>query len=335
MHVDIPKIAGATPSALRSLLSNSRYAWVVAFVLALAIVVGYGAAFSPPANFPVGSIVSIASGESAPDVAAQFAQAHIIKHPRVLRAVLRIAGASDQLQAGAYLFSRPEDVFVVAYRLVTGAYGIPPVRITFPEGETARDYAVRIHEAFPDISETSFLSLAKPYEGYLFPDTYVFSPSSSADSIVQTMRANFNTKMPLLSAEVSASRHSLSDIITLASLVEREARSVENKRIVAGILWNRLALGMPLQVDAVFGYIRDRDTYSPSLADLKIDSPYNTYTHKGLPPGPISNPGLETIDAAIHPTKTDYLYYLTGKDNLMHYATTFAEHQVNRQKYLP
>ena len=120
----------------------------------------------------------------------------------------------------------------------------------------------------------------------------------------------------------------------MASLVEKEARTDANRRIVAGVLWNRLALGMPLQVDAVFGYIFDRDTYSPSFEDLKVDSPYNTYTHKGLPPGPISNPGLESIYAALYPTKTNYLYYLTGRDTLMHYAKTYAEHQANRRKYL-
>lgn len=309
--------------------------WIVAFVLALALVTGYRAAFSPPANFPVGSIASIARGATAPDVAAQLAEAHIIAHPSILRLVLRVSGASNTVQAGAYLFTAPENLFVVAYRLAVGEYGIPPARITFPEGETARDYAVRVHEAFPDISEASFLSLAKPYEGYLFPDTYVFNSSADASSILQTMRTNFDTKMAPLSPDVQASGHSLSDIVIVASLVEREARSVANKRIVAGILWNRLKLGMPLQVDAVFGYIYNRDTYSPSLADLKVDSPYNTYTHKGLPPGPISNPGLESIDAALHPTKTNYLYYLTGKDNLMHYATTYVQHQANQRKYLP
>ena len=109
---------------------------------------------------------------------------------------------------------------------------------------------------------------------------------------------------------------------------------LESKRVVAGILKNRLKLDMPLQVDAVFGYIFGRGTYSPSYADLAVDSPYNTYTHKGLPPGPISNPGLDSLEAAANPAKTDYLYYLTGKDGLMHYATTHAGHQANRKKYL-
>ncbi|TSA44211.1 endolytic transglycosylase MltG [bacterium] len=335
MHIDIPKSAGVAPSTFREHLARSWRRWALAFIVGFSVAYGYHSAFAPPADFPAKSIVSIASGASAPSVAAQLAEAHIIAHPRVLRAILRATGASDRVQAGAYLFTTPEDVFAVTYRIVAGNYGIPPARITFPEGETTRDYAARVHEAFPNIAEADFLSTAKQYEGYLFPDTYLFTASVNTPSIVQTMRTNFNTRIAPLLNGVQTSGHSLTDIITLASLVEREARSVENKRIIAGILWNRLKLGMPLQVDAVFGYIYSRDTYSPSFADLKVDSPYNTYTHKGLPPGPISNPGLESIDAAIHPTKTSYLYYLTGKDNLMHYATTYEQHQANRQKYLP
>jgi UPF0755 protein len=148
------------------------------------------------------------------------------------------------------------------------------------------------------------------------------------------MRENFDTKISALSANITASRHTISDSIIMASLIEKEARTTGNRKIVSGILWSRLALGMPLQVDAVFGYIFNRDTYSPSFADLKVDSPYNTYVHAGLPPGPINNPGLDAILAALHPTKTNYLYYLTDKNGVMRYATTFAEHQANQRKYL-
>jgi len=120
----------------------------------------------------------------------------------------------------------------------------------------------------------------------------------------------------------------------MASLVEKEARTLENKKLVAGVLWNRIKLHMPLQVDAVFGYINDRDTYAPSFADLTVDSLYNTYTHQGLPPGPIDNPGLDSIEAALYPATSTYLYYLTDKNGVMHYAKTFEEHKKNKEKYL-
>ena len=294
----------------------------------------YFAILAPPRNFPSGDIVVIARGASALDIANELENAHIIAHPTIFRLVLRIARASARVQAGVYLFSTPQNLFVVAYRLVTGEYGLSPVRILFPEGSTVRDMAVRVAETFPEISTEDFLSAGKSYEGYLFPDTYLFLPSVDAESIVRTMRANFNAKIVSLLSNVAVSGHSLSDVVIMASLVEKEARSTDVRRMVAGILWNRYELGMPLQVDAVFGYIFDRDTYSPSSADLKVDSPYNTYTHTGLPPTPINNPGLDSLDTALHPTKTNYLYYLTDKNGVMHYATTFAGHQANQRKYL-
>jgi len=311
-------------------LKRNPWVAVVAFVVFLS---GYTVAFSPPKNFS-DSIVIISKGTSVSRVAQQLSDAHVVSHPTILRYMLRAFGESGSVQSGAYHFKKPENIFVVIRRIVTGAYDLNPVRITFTEGMTVRDIATRITETLPSISAKDFMALASPYEGYLFPDTYFFSLSSDANSIITVMRANFDKKIKTISSDVDASGHSLSDIVTLASIIEKEVRTPENKRIVAGILWSRLAIGMPLQVDAVFGYIFKRDTYSPSFADLKVDSPYNTYTHKGLPPGPISNPGIESIKAVLHPTKTDYLYYLTGKDTLMHYATTFAGHQINRKKYL-
>lgn len=309
--------------------------WAIAFVFALLLVGGYRALFAAPADFPVGSIVSIVRGSSAPLVADQFATARIIAHASLLKLLLRISATSDSVQAGAYRFEVPQNLFVVAYRIVTGAYGLPSVRITFPEGTTVREAAIKIAGKLPEVGDADFITAAKPYEGYLFPDTYLFPPGAYAESIVALMRANFDTKIAPLSGEISASGYSLSDIVIMASLVEKEARTIESKRMVAGILFNRLKLGMPLQVDAVFGYIFDRDTYSPSFADLKVDSPYNIYIHKGLPPGPICNPGLVSLEAVLRPIQTDYLYYLTGRDNLMHYAKTYAGHIKNQRKYLP
>lgn len=328
------KYAPVDSSAPVSLYARLRSAWILSFLFVVLVVVGYSVAFVPPANFPTGSIVVIARGASAPDIATQLAISHIIKHPHVLQAILRISGTSSRLQSGAYLFDTPENSFTIAYRLVTGDFGLPSIRITFPEGETARDAATRVSDAFDNISVSDFISKAQPYEGYLFPDTYTFQSSADADVIVKAMRDNFNVKISPFLKEVEVSSHPLTDIVIMASLVEKEARTSPVRRMVAGILTNRLALGMPLQVDAVFGYIFNKDTYSPTYADLKVDSPYNTYTHTGLPPGPIDNPSIDSIDAALHPTETEYLYYLTGKDGRMYYATTYAGHQENRRKYL-
>ncbi|MHB8710461.1 MAG: endolytic transglycosylase MltG [Minisyncoccota bacterium] len=301
-------------AAVSALVLNARRyprRWLVALVL-IAFVVGYRLTLAPPADFSPGSIVVVAHGAPASLVAQTLADAHIIAHPELLWFILRLSGTDNQAHAGVYRFNDPENLPTVAYRLVTGAYGIPPVRVTFPEGVSVREMATQIASTSPSISTKDFLAAGKPYEGYLFPDTYFFPPSADADSIVATMNSNFNIKIASLLSKIAASGHSLADIITMASIIEKEARTPEDKHIVAGILWHRLALGMPLQVDAA----------------------KETYAHIGLPSAPICNPGLDSIEAALHPTKTNYLYYLTGRDGLMHYATTYTGHQANRRKYL-
>lgn len=308
--------------------------WAIAYASIIIPLACYWAFFAPPRDFPSGGVIVISRGTSASHVAEQLSDARIVRHSSLLSFVLRVSGASSHIQAGAYRFATPQNLLTVAYRIGTGVYGIPPVRLTLPEGVTVREAAAQIAAVLPEVSADDFASAAKPYEGYLFPDTYRLVPSADAFSIVALMRENFNTKIATISADVEASKLPLSDIVTMASLLEREARTTESRRIIAGVLYNRLKLGMKLQVDAVFGYIFSKDTYSPSYADLAVDSPYNTYLHTGLPPGPICNPGLDALLAALHPAKTDYLYYLTGKDGKMRYATTYAGHQANQRKYL-
>ncbi len=291
-------------------------------------------AIAPASDFTSNTEVHIARGSTLPQAADALAEAHVIAHPLVLRVVLHLFGESDHIQAGLYRFTKPENTLVVARRLVIGAYGVPLIRMTFIEGVTVREAALQVTKAFPWISSDAFRAAAGGQEGYLFPDTYFFQPSDDTVSIIKAMRSNFDKKIATLAGDIRASGHSEHDIVTMASLLEKETRTDADRRIVSGILWNRIKLGMPLQVDAVFGYINDRPTYSPSSSDLKIDSPYNTYKYRGLPPGPICNPGLDALEAAANPAKTPYLYYITGKDGLMHYAKTYPEHQANLRKYL-
>lgn len=321
-------------AAHRLVARVTRLNSVLIVVVALIIFAAGCFAFAAPINFPSGSIIRIERGTPVSMIANQLAAAHIIAHPMVLRALLRLSGESGNVQTGAYRFSAPQNAIAIAYRLVSGSYDLPLTRITFIEGMTLREDAEHVTEVLPGISAEDFLSAAGAQEGYLFPDTYFFQPSVDATDIVTAMRSNFNTKIASISGAISASGHSLSDIVTMASLVEKEARTSADRRMVAGILWNRVRLGMPLQVDAVFGYIFNRATYAPSIADLAVKSPYNTYLHAGLPPGPIDNPSLTSLEAAATPMKTNYLYYLTGKDGLMHYATTYAQHQANLRRYL-
>ncbi len=325
------------PALVSALDFNLRrwYREYLAAVIALAVLGGggYFLFLAPPAGFPAGAIIVIPEGATLTEVGALLGHERVIESPNAFELFVRMAGAGRALKAGSYRFAAPANALTVAGRIVRGESGIPSVRITFFEGMTAREMGVLAAKQFPNISAESFRAIAEPYEGYLFPDTYRLLSDARARDILVRLRAAFAEKIAPLQSAIAASGHPLSDIVIMASLVEKEAQNPEDQRIIAGILWNRIRKGLPLQVDAVFGYIEGRAEFAPSLAELSTDSPYNTYKHKGLPPGPIANPGLGALRAAIAPEKTRYLFYLTGRDGLMHYAATFAEHQANRQAY--
>ncbi|PIP73278.1 MAG: hypothetical protein COW88_02715 [Candidatus Lloydbacteria bacterium CG22_combo_CG10-13_8_21_14_all_47_15] len=148
------------------------------------------------------------------------------------------------------------------------------------------------------------------------------------------MKENFIEKISTTAPAIKDFGESVHDVVVMASLLEKEARTMETREVIAGILWKRLKDGMPLQVDAVFPYINGKNTFQLSLEDLQVDHPYNTYTRKGLPPGPIANPGLDAIIAAINPEDTPYYFYLSDKEGMMHYARTFDGHLANKARYL-
>lgn len=330
----IRSIAAAAATGLGLHLRRYGREWVLWLVGLTAVASGAYWYIAPPSDFPGDTIIVIAPGASAPEVVEQLSTARLVRSPELLRFLLRVTGKSTSLRTGAYRFASPENMLVVGWRIAYGYFGIPPIRITVIEGWTVHDIAARVESLFPEISRDAFISAAQPYEGYLFPDTYVFQPDATAESVVEEMRRNFREKTDALAADVAASGHTLSDIVTLASIIEEEVRTSSDRRLVSSVMWNRITRGMPLQVDAVFGYIYGRGTYSPSYEDLKIDSPYNTYKYKGLPPGPISNPGLDSIVAAIHPTPSPYLFYLSDRTGVTHYSRTYAEHLANQNRHL-
>ena len=328
------RIVEATWSGVEFHLRRYALNWGIALVALALCFAAVSAALGPPRDFPAGTVIVVAKGASAGAVARELADASLVRRPELLRLIWRMFGVDANIPMGAYRFAARENLLTIAWRLAQGDYGIPSARITFIEGTTVREMATNIADAFPAISADDFISVVQPYEGYLFPDTYSFPPSASAESVAKKLRDTFIEKTASLEGDIATSGHSLSDIIIMASIIEREARTREDRRMVAGVLWNRIEKGMPLQVDAVFGYIYGRTTYSPSFDDLKIDSPYNTYKYPGLPAGPICNPGISAIEAALHPAETKYLYYLTGRDGLMRYSTTYAGHKANVKAYL-
>jgi len=275
--------------------------WSVIIAL---LVTSYWLLILPADGFPGGETITVPSGLSVSAIAKGLATEHVLENPELFTLVLQLSGQSSRVRAGDYLFKSPEGLLVVAFRLVTGESGIVPVRITLPEGFTVRDMALAYAEQFPNITAERFITLGTPHEGYLFPDTYSFPPNLSVEKAVDAMLANFT-------ARTASSSHS-SEVVIMASILEKEAKGPTDMGIVSGILWKRLSLGMRLQVDA-----------APE-----------TYKTGGLPAAPISNPGLVALNAAANPTTTTYLYYLTGSDGQMHYAKTLAEHDANLAKYL-
>jgi UPF0755 protein len=275
-------------------------------------------------DFPVGQIYKVENGVGLNFLASDLEDKNIIRSPFLFKVFSVIFGGTKGIMAGDYLFKEKENLIIVAKRISEGDFGLIPVRITIPEGLNVSEIGKLYAQKFPQITSADFIKLASSSEGYLFPDTYVFLPNITAEDAVKKMQDTFVEKFEIVN----------SDVVKLASILELEARTTETRKVIAGILWKRIEIGMPLQVDASFKYVNGKNTSNLTLDDLKLDSPYNSYLYKGLPPTPISNPGQDAIEAALNPTKTAYLYFLSDSQGNMHYAKTYAEHLQNKQMYL-
>lgn len=295
------------------------------FVLAYASVVN-----NPDPDFPVGSEVVIEQGMTIRDVSDAFEKKSLVRSSLFLYLTLIGDYKGGYVQAGAYRFDEPLSTSDIARAITLGEYLVPEIKVTFPEGFRASN----ILSFLPDGFSSSDVSVALPYEGYLFPDTYYIPRDMTFTDLIEHMRKTFEIRIEPYRDSILASGLSEKEVVTLASIIEREAKDVESMGMVAGILRNRLDAGMPLQVDATFDYLLGKESSELTLDDLAIDSPYNTYDRIGLPPTPISNPGLAAIEAVLYPTQTDYFYYLTGSDGTFHYAKTFDEHRLNKARYL-
>lgn len=288
----------------------------------------------PPSNFPNGKIVYIPRNSSLGEVAQIYASNNVIKSPFLFKVYTVLIGGHNSLKAGGYQFSEPESTIRVAIRTSKGIQNIPKVKITIPEGSNSYDIAWAVLKGIPNFHAPAFLALAKPLEGYLFPDTYFIGIDADPESVVAELKSTYEKKVAKLVPEFTKFGKKESDIIKMASIVEREANNQKDRKIIAGILWRRLEMNMALQVDATFWYLYGKSSSQLTTEDLAVDNRYNLYKYTGLPPTPISNPGLDTIRDTINPTETKYLYYLTGKDGVTYYASTLEGHALNKNKYL-
>ena len=307
-----------------------------AFLSGVLLFLLYFLTFAPPTEFPVGSYVKIEKGETYTQIGQALKSKHIIRSVYLFEFWTRVFHGNPELAAGEYFFSGPETVLTVGRRLAHADRELSSVRVTIPEGTSSKEIATILTKKIPDFDVVAFLNQAKPKEGYLFPDTYFFLPGESASAILSSLETNFKNHISDNTTELTLENFGkpLGEIVAMASLLEKEASDTHSRRVIAGILWKRIAIGMPLQVDAVFPYILGKNTFQLTMADLRTNSPYNTYTNKGLPPGPIVNPSLDSILAAATPIKTSYLFYLSDMKSNLHYSATYKEQLANQRKYL-
>ena len=281
-------------------------------------------------------LFSVPSGEGAKEISRQLSTEGLIRSQIGFYILMRFGSYNQKLQAGDFRLSRSMDARTIAEALT---HGMSDVWITIPEGWRDEEIATEVAKSI-GIPEQQFLTLAK--EGYMFPDTYSIPSDATASAIVNMFLTNFQKKItPQLIADAKKNGLTENQLVTLASLVEKEGKNAQDRPMIAGIILNRLKKDWPLQIDATLQYslgyqAKEKTWWKKDLtdADKKIDDPYNTYLNTGLPPGPIANPGLDSIAAAAHPTMSDYMYYIHDTSGVAHYAKTIEEHEANVSKYL-
>lgn len=279
-------------------------------------------------------------GTTASEISDRLMQLGVIDSRLRFWWLMKLQGDASQFKTGTYAFTPHMDEQAVLDKLVAGDTTV--VKFTIPEGFGIKEIAKRLADEGL-VDEQEFLAEAKdfaPYdymkkrpnvryaaEGYLFPDTYVIHSDVSAEGIMKMMAEDFDTRLtPALRQQAAAKGLSIHDLITLASLVEKEARYDEDRPIIAQVFFKRLQMGMPLQSDTTLQYLMAGPKEDVSIEDTKIDSPYNTYQHEGLPPGPIASPGMKSILAVLNPANTDYLYFVADRQGHNHYSQTYDEH---------
>jgi UPF0755 protein len=291
--------------------------------------------------------VEISPGSSSRGIGRALAQAGVVRDEWTFRMAVYLTGTARELKAGEYRFAGPASPKEVARKLARGAIYLRPV--TFPEGMTVKEMARVVESRGLGAAQTFVQAAADPapiraldpaardLEGYLFPETYNLARRAGARTLVGLMAARFlDVFDDELRREAQSQGRSVREVVTLASLVEKETALAAERPIVAAVYVNRLRIGMGLQCDPSVIYALERaGKYTGNLTrqDLRFDSPYKTYRYAGLPPGPIAAPGKASLEAALRPARVDYLYFVSRNDGSHVFATTLAEHNRNVKEW--
>ncbi len=324
-------------------------------IVSLCILIGYGiyalismrSPYVPNANQD--QKFAINPGERSEDVAKKLQDRHLVKDAFLFSLYGRLSGLSSRIQAGEYVLDPGMNALEI-FDAITTTVSAKEHEITVIEGWTLQEIALYLEkegisprevflESLKNIATERYSFLAgkktPSLEGYLFPDTYRIFEDSTPEEVIGKMLDNFDRKYTVsMRKDTRSENRSIHDIVTIASILEGEVQTDEDRAMVAGIFYRRLAKGMPLQSDATVNYVTGKSRTQPSFDDLEVDSRYNTYKYKGLPPGPIGNPGLSSLMAAIYPKKNEYLFFLTTREGKVIYSKDYEEHLTNKRKYL-
>ena len=329
--------------------------FLIFFIFLIGVIIFYFGTYSPRTPGSQEEVVfSIRKGEGTKDISHNLEREGLIRVGPLFRVYALLRGVSGKLQAGDYLLSPSMTIAEITNKIVSG--DVIKEKITIIEGWNLEEITQYLEEK--GFLEEEFLELVKKdfskefsfledkpktidLEGYLFPDTYYVSKQrvvndERLEDLVIMMLDNFDKKLTqdLREEIIDNQGKTIFEIITMASLIEKEVQTLEDKKIVSGILWNRLDNNIPLQVDATITYLTGKKNSQISKEETQIDSLYNTYKYRGLPLGPISNPGLESIIASIYPESSDYWYYLSTPDGKIIFSKTLEEHNLAKAKYL-
>lgn len=310
------------------------------FCLALAVLAGFFLLFvsyqilAPRSSNYFEKTFLAEEGQGLGEIAGHLEEAQIIRSRFWFMAYAFSRGWASKLQAGEYSLSPSMNIREIARMLAFGEALPHQVRVTIPEGFNLKQIDELLVKANL-IKPGDLLSDSRRLEGYMFPDTYLFNKGADLEEIIAKINDNFNRRVnEAMKNEIKKQGKTLSEIIIMASIIEKEISGYENSRIVSGIFWKRIKNNHPLESCATLAYILGVNKWRYSIEDTKVNSPYNTYQNAGLPPGPICSPGITAISAAIYPRYTDYNYFLAKPNGETVFSKTYQEHVENKAKYL-
>jgi UPF0755 protein len=330
---------------------DNKNTWLTIFILGVVLLTFLSLFFTParPAKHEL-STIYIPKNTPAKQIGNILLKNEIISDFGLFRWTSYLIGLDNKYKAGTYQFSPSQTLFSILYRLSRGEGAGNLVRITFPEGysiyrmgELMRSYGIEAGQDFAALTSSFPAALRRKHkfleqnstdslEGYLFPDTYFVPKQADPETVADSMLENFGRKViPVWQA--AAAKYNLHEVITMASIIEKEAAKDFERPLIASVFFNRLANGMLLRADPTVKYALDRPGKIVTYRNLAVDSPYNTYKHLGLPPGPIANPGLASILAALNPAQTNYIYFVAKGDGSHHFSETWQGHAAAKARY--